>query len=97
MKEYTLQAKRFYNSSLWKRTRKNYLESVHYICERCGKPADIVHHRKHINLSNINNLNILIGFDNLEALCLNCHNKEHFANRVYQFDNMGNLISDTRG
>lgn len=95
MKEYTQQAKQFYNSKAWKRTRRLYLLSVNFICERCGKPADVVHHKNYINLENINDFNTLLSFDNLEALCMDCHNKEHFKSgreKKYIFDEMGNLV-----
>lgn len=74
--------KRFYDSAAWKRCRKEYMAKVGYICERCAKrglivPAKIVHHKEYITAQNITDPNILIDHDNLEALCLQCHNEEH--------------------
>ena len=39
-------AKAFYNSAAWRDTREAYMVSRHGLCERCGKPGLIVHHRK---------------------------------------------------
>ena len=65
-----------------------------YICERCGDPATICHHRKHLDGMNVNDPSIALSFDNLEALCQDCHNKEHFSSdrELCQFDEAGNVI-----
>ncbi|APM37297.1 HNH endonuclease [Clostridium kluyveri] len=93
-KEY---AKSFYQSKEWIKCRKGYIKSKYCICERCGRSATIVHHKKFINPRNINNPEITLNWDNLEALCIECHNKIH--NRNHQvttketiFDENGNLI-----
>ena len=52
----------------------------------------IVHHKVHLNSKNIFNPNITISFDNLELLCQDCHNKEHFASS--SFDLLGDLKDD---
>lgn len=93
-KEY---AKRFYASKAWRDTQKAYMQSKHYVCERCGKPAVIVHHKTYINPSNINNPSVTLNWDNLEALCATCHQREHFINTKVTadgltFDDKGNLI-----
>ena len=54
-----------------------------HLCERCLKegritPADIVHHKKHLTPENYRDPAISLNFDNLEALCFEHHNKEHF-------------------
>ena len=74
--------KRFYDSTAWKRCRKEYLTKVGYICERCATrglivPAKIVHHKTYIDPQTITDPKVLINHDNLEALCLQCHNEEH--------------------
>ena len=69
--------KSFYNSRAWKSCRESYLKSKGYVCERCGGLATMVHHREYISVSNHTDPNILTNFDNLEALCYECHNKEH--------------------
>ena len=94
IKEY---AKSFYTSKAWRDTQKAYMLSKNYICERCGKPAVIVHHKTYITPNNINDPNITLNWNNLEALCRDCHNKEHFINTQVTadglaFDSSGNLI-----
>jgi len=86
----------FYNSKEWKVCRAAYL-SQHSLCERCLQkgeitPAVIVHHRIHLNKQNVNDPSITLNHDNLEALCLDCHNKEHFAEKTprrWSFDEYG--------
>lgn len=70
-------AKDFYNSKQWKECRKGYKRLVHGLCERCGKPGDIVHHKIKLTPYNINNPEITLNWDNLELLCIDCHNREH--------------------
>ena len=93
MKDY---AKDFYNSKAWRDTQAAYMASKHYICERCGDTARIVHHKTYITPENINNPNITLSWSNLEALCQDCHNKEHSSAGVcaegLTFDSRGNLI-----
>lgn len=95
MKEY---AKKFYTSREWRITSRLYMSSIHYVCERCGGVAEICHHRKYITPGNINNPDITLNMDNLEGLCMDCHNKEH--KRLHKrntnmpvFDKSGNLIA----
>ena len=102
----------FYKTKRWKQTRKMYALSKFCICERCGNPVycdgiteyidkehrikGIVHHKEYLNESNYTNENIAYGFDNLELLCIDCHNQEHFDKGIlrdeYTFDDDGNLI-----
>lgn len=55
MKEW---AKSFYLSAAWENTRAAYLMSQDFICERCGEPAKIVHHKRWLNRDNINDTGI---------------------------------------
>ncbi|MDU7339032.1 MAG: HNH endonuclease signature motif containing protein [Clostridium sp.] len=78
MKEY---ARWFYISNPWRKCRKAYL-AANPLCERCLvkgiiTPAKIIHHKRYITPDNINNPDITLSFDNLEALCQDCHNVEH--------------------
>ena len=81
--------KGFYKTAAWKRCRAAYIKSVGGLCERCLAqgiitPGYIVHHKKYIDLANVTDPNITLSFDNLEYLCLDCHNKEHFkSNKRY--------------
>lgn len=70
-------AKKFYKSKAWIKCRNSYISSVYGLCERCEKPGYIVHHKVHLNQRNINDLNVSLNHDNLEYLCLECHNKHH--------------------
>lgn len=88
-------AERFYLSTEWENTRTAYLISQDYICERCGEPAKIVHHKRYLTRDNINDPAISLSWDNLEALCQECHNKEHHKRMPdlrYRFDGEGNIL-----
>lgn len=89
-------AKAFYDSQAWRKTRKLKLMQENYICERCGKVANIVHHKEYINPTNINNVDITLNMDNLEALCEDCHQKEHHLKPVtakgLSFNSNGELV-----
>lgn len=76
MKDY---ARAFYLSRAWEQTRAAYMAYRHGICERCGRPARIVHHREYIRPETINDPSVTLDWANLEALCQECHNREHSA------------------
>ena len=83
----------FYNSKEWRRVSSAYMSSKSYICERCGKPATICHHKKWLNAQNVHDPSIALNFDNLEALCQECHNAEHGSkHNVTIFDEAGNVV-----
>jgi len=91
----------FYHSTAWKRLSRTFLLSKNYICERCGKSAEIAHHRRYLNAENVLNPDISLNPDNLEALCLDCHNTEHFGQggataAGLAFDQHGDLIQKGR-
>lgn len=84
----------FYKSAEWKTCRKQYLDKVNHLCERCRMkglyvPARFVHHKIYLNSKNVRDPNIALNFDNLEALCFDCHNAEHFETkqRRWRFEN----------
>jgi 5-methylcytosine-specific restriction endonuclease McrA len=86
-------AKQFYNSKRWRKTQEIYKQMRYGICERCGKPNGIiVHHKIHLNETNITDDNITLNFDNLELLCIDCHNKEHMGK--YQSTQKGLLFNE---
>lgn len=74
-------SQKFYKSSAWKKCRMAYIKSVYGLCERCNKPGYIVHHKILLTPNNINNPNVTLNWDNLEYLCLDCHNLEHNFDR----------------
>lgn len=86
----------FYQSKAWKTTQAAFMASKHGICERCGDPARIVHHKTYITPANINDPAITLSWDNLEALCQTCHTREHFVTDAtapgLMFDSSGNLV-----
>ena len=102
----------FYKTTRWKNTRKLYALSKHCICERCGVPIymsgindylpkdkrikGIVHHKIHLDSTNYMKEEIAYSFDNLELLCIDCHNNEHMSKELlrdgYKFDEEGNII-----
>lgn len=106
--------KDFYKSKAWKDVRKTVWLKQNLLCSRCKKPVfvegisdylpkeqrrtGIVHHKEYLNDSNVNDINIALNPDNLEGLCLACHNQEHFSSEStrngYKFDENGNLIRE---
>lgn len=96
-KEY---AESFYNGSRWRRASKGYLSSKHYICEQCGQPASICHHVIHITPVNIHDPNITLNWDNMRAMCHDCHTRLHMSKPVcaegLKFDSNGDIIQDHR-
>src|SRR5690606_11788548 len=91
-------AKWFYNSKAWKTCRVAYIKTVFGICEnRCGKPGYIVDHITELTPQNIHDPAIALGHDNLQYLCLECHNTKTFQKNSntalgVMFDEEGNLI-----
>lgn len=78
--------RKFYESKEWRQISKDYMESVNHLCERCLSkglitPAKIVHHKIHLTEENVSDTDISMNFKNLEALCIECHNTEHFGKR----------------
>lgn len=105
--------KAFYQSKAWKDIRKYIWLKQNCLCARCNKavyvggiskwlPKDkrligIVHHKEYLNDINIYDTNISLNEDNLEGICIDCHNKEHFEGTGVtkddvMFDEQGNLI-----
>lgn len=91
--------KTFYNSAAWIKCRELYLQTNGRFCERClakgiYEPARVVHHKIHLNKENEHDPSITLNFDNLEALCQDCHNNEHFGDhdKRYKVDELGRLI-----
>lgn len=88
-------AKAFYKSKAWRETRATYFAGKFGLCERCGRPGYIVHHKTKLTPWNINNPMITLAWDNLELLCLDCHNREHSEAPTVEglrFDENGDLV-----
>lgn len=88
-------AEQFYKSKAWQDCRAAYLESVGGLCECClaqGRytPAEIVHHKIELTPENINAPKVTLNWDNLEAVCRECHAMRHGARqRRYKLDELG--------
>lgn len=92
-------AKKLYNSVAWKNCRASYIAKVFGLCEGkdCGKPGYIVDHIIELTPENINDVDITLNHNNLQYLCLECHNTKTFARysntaEGLMFDEQGNLI-----
>ena len=89
-------AKWFYESGIWKQTRRAYRKSKYGLCERCGGVGKIVHHKIWLTPMNIHDEAITLGWDNLELLCIDCHNREHMTTAAISeglaFDQDGNVV-----
>jgi 5-methylcytosine-specific restriction endonuclease McrA len=70
---------RFYTTRAWRRLSRAFLTSKSYVCERCGRPADVAHHKARLTAANALDPEISLNPANLEALCIDCHNVEHFG------------------
>ena len=71
----------FYGTSKWKKCRAKY-KSLHPVCERCEaagiiKRTERIHHKVYLTPQNFRDPDISLNFDNLEALCFDCHQAEH--------------------
>lgn len=89
-------AKSFYKSKAWRDCRDAYFIFRHGLCERCGGPGKIVHHKIYLTPQNINDPNVSLNWENLELLCQDCHNEEHHEDEAtvsgLMFDENGNLV-----
>lgn len=91
-------AEAFYKSKAWQDCRAAYLEHVGGLCECClaaGRytAAEIVHHKIPLTPDNINAPKVTLNWDNLEAVCRECHAMRHGARqRRYKVDEMGRVI-----
>lgn len=73
------QCKAFYKSAAWRRTSTSKLQACEYKCEAqlpgCTGMAVEVHHIKPIQTPE--GWELRLDFDNLEAVCVHCHNARH--------------------
>lgn len=72
------------------------------LCEICFangryKPAEIIHHKIHLNTKNIYNPEITLGFNNLQRVCRDCHRDIHYPTGYKQklkFDENGRVVGN---
>ena len=61
----------YLRSPAWRDRRTAAFRRAGGRCQRCGKPAEHVHHKNYIRL-------FAESSDDLEALCAECHADEHY-------------------
>lgn len=92
-------AKCFYKSAAWQRCRDAFIAYRRTVdggvCQRChDMPGYIVHHKIYLTPANLRDPQISLSFDNLEYVCLDCHNLEHQGGKqlLCGFDEFGRPI-----
>ena len=105
----------FYRSKAWESVKNNVWLKQNLLCARCKKPVyvygisdyipkdkrrkGIVHHKIHLDNTNVDDDLIALNEENLEGLCKDCHEKEHHQDiairKEYSFDEEGNLVPRT--
>ena len=106
-KERRKKLKDFYKSSEWRQARHIALMRDNFLCVMCkeeGKmnPAEVVHHKKHLDEVNVDNPDIALNQDNLISLCSLhhsiVHSGEHARGRMaHEHDEPYNYIFDVNG
>lgn len=86
----------FYKTKAWQDCRDAYFRRVGGLCEKCKAkglivPAEIIHHKIHLNAENITDESVTLNPDNLEALCRICHGMEHGRQRRYRIAEDGTV------
>lgn len=100
-----------YKSKAWKKIRLNVCLEQGCLCARCSRPVyvsgisqwipkekrlkGIVHHKEYLTDENYTDDHIAYDESNLELLCIDCHNREHYLKATRQdvrFDEDGNLV-----
>lgn len=75
---YRKKAHPFYLTAKWRKCRDAFMKQKHWICERCGKPAEVVHHIKPLHGKDYwENPEKCFGEENLMCLCYKCHAEVH--------------------
>lgn len=81
------QKKKFYKSVEWQALRQQALERDNYECQECKRQGKVYtdHHdpdkHKRLDVDHIKEIythpELSLDIDNLETLCIKCHNKKH--------------------
>lgn len=66
---------KFYRSADWKRLARSRIQADGYKCRMCGKIATEVDHI--IPIQTEDGWNKRFEWENLQSLCVECHNKKH--------------------
>ena len=86
----------FYSSTAWRKCRSSFLKLHGGLCQICYSkglivPATQVHHKEHLTPENLSDPRISLNFDNLMALCDECHAEQHRRKR-WRCDPIGHVI-----
>ena len=88
----------FYKTTKWRTCRDKYIRQ-HPLCEKCLEiglvnPSRYVHHKIFLTESNVHDASIAYGDDNLQALCYDCHEREHERKKKRRFrvDQFGKVL-----
>ncbi len=78
--------KKFYKTTKWRDRSRYIANSNNYICNICNKPITgkyIVDHIQEIRDEDVacDNQNVLYAEENLQLLCISCHNRKTFSKR----------------
>jgi 5-methylcytosine-specific restriction protein A len=74
----------FYSSKKWLKVRDFIKMRDNMICQSCGEFVTgkyIVDHKKQLTLENVTDWEIAYNPDNLQLLCLECHNSKTFSKK----------------
>ena len=87
-----------YNNTEWRKLRDTYIKE-HPLCEDCldkGKvvPAEDIHHIRSPFQNGECNKALLLDYNNLMALCKQCHNKRHNPNQAPKIQDVLKQLSD---
>ena len=89
---------KYYNTPEWKKLRDTYIKE-HPLCEDClneGKvvPAEDIHHIRSPFQNGECNKALLLDYNNLMALCKQCHNKRHNPNQAPKIQDVLRQLAD---
>lgn len=76
---------RFYNSKPWRTLRNRIRKTKRMRCDMCGRlihSNSIVDHIIEIDETNYQDESITLNEDNLQLLCLECHNTKTFQSKI---------------
>ena len=88
---------KFIKTFAWEKTSESYMTSVNGLCEECKRngrltPAVEVHHKIKLTPINVNDPEISLNWENLEALCKDCHLNKHRKKKRWSVDECGNVL-----
>lgn len=75
----------FYESEKWQKLRNEIRKRDKMTCKMCGNPITgkcIVDHIIPLTKENVNDWDIAYNPDNLQLLCISCHNAKTFTNHT---------------